>query len=91
MLLLRTGLQEYVDVHRIRSGYHWFLHDEIKVQSTELNRCRPKYDLVIHDCTKNWMQLSGGFFLIDKLLKPGGWIVWDDFNWTFSASDKKKK
>ena len=90
LLLLRTGLQQYVDVHRIRSGYHWFLHDEIRVQSAELNRCRPKYDLVIHDCTKNWMQLSGGFFLIDKLLKPGGWIIWDDFNWTFSAADKKR-
>ena len=89
-LLDGLGLQRYVVVHRRQTGYHWFLHDEIKEQSAGLNRCRPKYDLVIHDCSKDWTQLSSGFFLTDKLLKPGGWIVWDDVRWTYAGADRRR-
>lgn len=89
-LLGKLGLRRYVDVHRPQTGYHWFLHDEIRGQSAELNRCRPKYDLVIHDSCKDWTQLSSGFFLTDKLLKPGGWIAWDDYRWTYARADTKR-
>jgi hypothetical protein len=27
-----------------------------------------------------------GFLLVDMLLKPGGWIVFDDMDWTISKS-----
>lgn len=89
-LLDGLGLQQYVVVHRRQTGYHWFLHDEIKEQSAGLDRCRPKYDLVIHDSSKDWTQLSSGFFLTDKLLKPGGWIVWDDVYWTYANADRRR-
>lgn len=89
-LLGDLGLEQLVDVHRTSTGYHWFLRDEIQQQSAELRRCRPKYDLVIHDCCKDWTHLSSGFFLTDKLLKPGGWIAWDDLRWTYANADRRR-
>lgn len=85
-LLGLLDLQEYVDVHWTQTGYHWFLHDEIRDQSVGSNVSRPKYDLAIIDCSKNWTLESSGFFLVDKLLKPGGTIIWDDYYWTYAKN-----
>lgn len=84
------NLQEYVDVRWTQTGYHWFLHDEIRDQSVGSNVCRPKYDLAIIDCSKNWTLESGGFFLVDKLLKFGGTIIWDDYHWTYAKADRRR-
>lgn len=89
-LLGLLDLQEYVDVRWTQTGYHWFLHNEIRDQSVGSNVCRPKYDLAIIDCSKNWTDLSGGFFLVDKLLKFGGTIIWDDYHWTYARADRKR-
>ena len=86
-LLGLLGLQELVDVHWMQTGYHWLLHDEIRDQSVDDNRCRPEYDLIIFDADKLWSHLSSGFFLADKLLKPGGSMPWDDYHWTYSRAD----
>lgn len=89
-LLGQLDLQEYVDVHWTQTGYHWFLRDEIRDQSVGSNVCRPKYDLAIIDCSKNWTLESGGFFLVDKLLKFGGTIIWDDYHWTYAKADRRR-
>ena len=86
-LLGTLDLGEYVDIRWTQTGYHWFLHDEIRDQSTEGNTCRPKYDLVIFDANRNWTSESSGFFLVDKLLKPGGTIIWDGYHWTYAKLD----
>jgi predicted O-methyltransferase YrrM len=86
------GLEKYVDIHRMKSGYNWFLHDDIKASSNnEDNICKPKYDLIIIDGPKNWTIDSSSFFLCDKLLNENGWIIWDDFNWTYSRANNRKE
>ncbi|WP_460219702.1 class I SAM-dependent methyltransferase [Psychroserpens sp. MEBiC05023] len=86
------SLKQYVDVYRMKSGYNWFLHDEIKTCSKNSdNICKPKYDLIIIDGPKNWTIDSSSFFLCDKLLNENGWIIWDDFNWTYARADKRKE
>jgi predicted O-methyltransferase YrrM len=87
--LERSGLQRYADVVRMHTGYTWFLHDEIRRQSTE-GVCRPKYDLCIIDGPKNWTIDGCAFFLVDKLLKTGGWIIFDDYAWTYAAADASR-
>lgn len=84
-----TGLSSYVDLVRMQTGYTWFLHDEIQKQ-TESNRCRPVYDLCIIDGPKNWTIDGATFFMVDKLLRNRGWIIFDDYNWTYANSDKKR-
>lgn len=84
------GLSKYVDIYRMKSGYNWFLHNEIKASSINDNICIPKYDLIIIDGPKNWTIDSSSFFLSDKLLKENGWIIWDDYLWTYANADKKR-
>lgn len=88
-LVVTAGLQSLVEIHRMQTGYNWFLHDEI-VRQTRDERCEPKYDLCIIDGPKNWTIDSSAFFLVDKLLKPGGWIIFDDYHWSYSKAEKKR-
>uniref|UniRef100_UPI00404B88D5 class I SAM-dependent methyltransferase n=1 Tax=Gelidibacter sp. TaxID=2018083 RepID=UPI00404B88D5 len=85
------GLSHYVELHRMTSGYNWFLHNDIKSSSkNEQQICKPKYDLIIIDGPKNWTIDSSSFFLCDKLLKENGWIIWDDYKWTYARANQRK-
>ena len=88
-LLKQHGLDEMTTIERMQSGYNWFLHNEIR-QNADDNNFNAKYDLIIIDGPKNWTIDSSSFFLCDLLLKEGGWIVWDDYNWTYDHADKTR-
>jgi predicted O-methyltransferase YrrM len=84
--LSSLGLDKYVHIARMQTGYTWFLHDEIRRQTVG-GHCQSKYDLCIIDGPKNWTIDGCAFFLVDKLLKPEGWIIFDDYDWTYAAAD----
>ena len=83
-LLSKTGLAPYVTVQRESTSYTWFLKKEIEKNSPD-RECLPLYDFCFLDGAKNWTIDSATFFLVDKLLKPGGWIVFDDLQWTYQS------
>src|SRR6185503_5672765 len=37
-----------------------------------------------------WDATGLAFFLVDKLLRPGGWLIFDDIDWSYATSDKFK-
>lgn len=84
--LARCGLSAYAEVVRMKTGYTWFLHDEIRRQTVS-GTCQPAYDLCIIDGPKNWTIDGCAFFLADKLLRPGGWMIFDDYAWTYARAD----
>lgn len=84
-----TGLSGFGAVHRMQTGYAWFLHDEI-IRCTENDICRPKYDLCIIDGPKNWTIDGATFFMADKLLRKDGWIIFDDYNWTYASAANRR-
>lgn len=86
--LQRTGLAQFARIERMQSGYTWFLHDEIRRQTVD-DHCEPIYDLCIIDGPKNWTIDGLAFFLVDKLLKPGGWMIFDDYLWTYGHSGRE--
>ncbi|MGH1490453.1 MAG: class I SAM-dependent methyltransferase [Acidimicrobiales bacterium] len=83
--LAKTGLSQFARVVRMQSGYTWFLHDEI-VRNTADGACRQVYDLCIIDGPKNWTIDGAAFFLADKLLRKDGWMIFDDYNWSYSST-----
>ncbi|MBN3041121.1 MAG: class I SAM-dependent methyltransferase [Candidatus Omnitrophica bacterium] len=85
-LIAETGLSRYVEIFRMHSGYTWFLHDEIK-RLSQNDICRQKYDLCYVDGSKNWTIDGFTFFLVDKILKDGGLIIFDDYDFAYSDSD----
>jgi predicted O-methyltransferase YrrM len=91
-LLAELGLEKYVEIHRMQTGYNWFLHNDIKAQSQNSgNVCQPKYDFCIIDGPKNWTIDSSAFFLCDKLLKENGWLIFDDYEWTYVNAASKRE
>ncbi|MEX2454607.1 MAG: class I SAM-dependent methyltransferase [Rhodospirillaceae bacterium] len=88
-LVTRCGLERYVDIVRMKTGYNWFLHDKIAEQ-TSVNECKECYDLCIIDGPKNWTIDGAAFFLVDKLLVDGGKIIFDDYNWTYAEADSRR-
>ena len=87
--LQQSGLEKYVEIFRMHTGYNWFLHDEI-LRNTQEGVCLAKYDLCIIDGPKNWTIDSSAFFLVDKLLKEGGYIIFDDLNWSYAKADASR-
>lgn len=86
-LLTKTGLSN-VDVIREKTGYTWFLHNEIE-RNTVAESCEAIYDLCIIDGPKNWTIDGAAFFMADKLLKDGGWMIFDDYSWTYADSERQ--
>jgi predicted O-methyltransferase YrrM len=87
--LASLKLERFVQIFRMQTGYTWFLHDEIR-RLTGDRICQPKFDLCIIDGPKNWTIDGCAFFLVDKLLKPGGWLIFDDFDWTYAWADCRR-
>ena len=82
-LLDRTGLSSYVTVAREKTGYNWFLKKKIEERSVD-TRCEPCYDFCFIDGAKNWTIDGFAFFLVDKLLKTPGWLLFDDYSWSYA-------
>jgi predicted O-methyltransferase YrrM len=76
----RLGLSDRVTIFYEPTSYTWRLMKMLEEDPT------PRFDLVYIDGAHNWNTDGFAFFLADKLLRPGGWIVFDDIPWTYATS-----
>lgn len=79
-LLEKLDLSKYVDTYFEPTSYTWRLMKILE------DNPEPQYDLCYLDGAHNWFVDGFAFFLIDRLLKPGGLIIFDDLNWTYNMS-----
>ena len=79
-LLDRCGLSGKVDLIREPRSFTWRLMNWL-----EEGR-RDCFDLVYLDGGHTWDVTGFAFFLVDRLLVPGGWLVFDDIDWTYASS-----
>lgn len=79
------GLDKYISPIFSDISSNWELRKIIQQQSIN-NLCVPKYDFCFIDAFHSWEMAGFDFFLVDKLLVPGGWIIFDDLHWSFNAS-----
>lgn len=84
-LLCKAGLAKWVSVYREHTSYTWFLKKRIEERTPTGGVCEPEFDLCYIDGPKNWTIDGAAFFMVDKLLKSGGWVIFDDLDWTYSA------
>lgn len=66
--------------HKLMDSYNWSLMRVLQ-QHTE-----PIYDYVFLDGAHTWNIDALAFMLIDRLLKAGGYIHFDDYHWSQSRS-----
>jgi predicted O-methyltransferase YrrM len=83
VVLERTGLTDRVTLVRAHSSYNWFLKQQIEAASDAAGNCQPRYDFCYLDGSKNWNVDGLAVVLIEKLLRPQGWLLMDDLEWTY--------
>ena len=84
-LLDRTGLGRYVTPIFAHTSYNWELKRLLE-EHREGRTTVPVYDFAFIDGAHTWEADGLAFFLVEKMLKPGGVILFDDIHWTLAAS-----
>lgn len=79
-LLKKLELTEYTSIYYEYESYNWRLMKFIEENN------EPLFDFCYIDGAHDWNVDGFAFLLVDKLLKPGGWVIFDDMDWTFGSS-----
>jgi predicted O-methyltransferase YrrM len=79
-LLDKTGLGGRVTPVFAETSYTWEL-----MRLLDRNP-QPRFDFAYIDAGHTWDVTGYGFFLVDRLLAPGGWVLFDDLDWTIATS-----
>ncbi len=82
-LLAKTQLEKYVVPVFAHHTYTWELMKLIEQQTVD-GVCNPMFDFCFIDGAHSWEVDGLAFFLVDKLLKPGSWILFDDMYYSFT-------
>jgi predicted O-methyltransferase YrrM len=85
-LLAAAGLAHRVTIVRAHSSYNWYLKEEIEQASDRDGNCEPSFDFCYLDGSKNWNIDGLAVVLIEKLLRPEGWLLMDDLEWTYERN-----
>ncbi len=83
-LAKRTGLEDRIEAFFEPTSYTWRLMRMLEASP------EPRFDMCYIDGAHNWFVDGFAFFLVDRLLRPGGWIVFDDLDWTYDRSPSLK-
>lgn len=72
------------------SSYTWWLKTQVQARSDAHGNVTPAYDFVYLDGAKNWTIDGLAVILIEKLLRPGGWLLMDDLEWTYAQDPHRE-
>lgn len=81
--LRSLGFENFVEHGNSRKtldSYNWSLMRLLE------SHAEPMFDYVFIDGGHSWPLDALAFLLADRLLKPGGYVDFDDYDWTFAQS-----
>ena len=82
----RAGLTGSVEFVRVPdSSYDWWLADRVRERSDGAGNCEPCFDFCYLDGQHDLHVDGLAVVLVEKLLRPGGWLLLDDLDWTYEA------
>jgi predicted O-methyltransferase YrrM len=82
----RAGLAQYVRfVREEHSSYTWWLKGLIQQHSDSHGNCEPQFDFCFLDGAHDWHIDGLAVVLVERLLRPGSWLVLDDYRWTYEG------
>jgi predicted O-methyltransferase YrrM len=85
----QAGVGERVTIVREFSSYTWWLKEQIAARSDAHGNVEPCFDFVYLDGAKNWTIDGLAVVLIEKLLRPGRWLLMDDLDWTYGQDPNR--
>jgi predicted O-methyltransferase YrrM len=75
-ILADLDLTDWVTVYYEPRSFTWRLMKFIEESS------QPRFDFCYLDGGHTWDASGFAFFLVERLLRPGGWLLFDDLNWS---------
>lgn len=84
-VLERLDLADIVTVFLERRSLTWRLMKMLEEAAL------PRFDFCYFDGGHSWDVTGFAFLLVDRLLRPGGWVLFDDLGWTYSSMLKPGK
>jgi predicted O-methyltransferase YrrM len=88
-VLQHVGVERRVKPTLSKSSYTWELMRVLE-EHAEGDVTRPLFDFCFLDGAHTWETDGLAFLLVDRLLHPDRWIVFDDVNWTLGSSPTLK-
>lgn len=83
----RLGLAGTIDFVRIdHSSYTWWLKQQIEGLTDRAGNAQPTYDFCYLDGAHDWNIDGLAVVLVERLLRPGAWLLLDDLDWTYASS-----
>ncbi len=83
-VLERAGVRDRVEIVRAYSSYTWWLKEQVAARSDAAGNVTPGYDFVYLDGAKHFTIDGLAVVLVEKLLRPGGWLLMDDLDWRYA-------
>lgn len=77
-MLERTGLGHRVEAIHAERSYTWELRRFLRQERT--------FDFAFIDGAHTWDVDGFAFCLLDRMLHPGSWVLFDDIDWTIASS-----
>jgi predicted O-methyltransferase YrrM len=90
-LVSQANLASSVSFYREQVSYTWFLKKRLEQRTNSEGFCEPEFDLCFIDGSKDWTIEGAAFFMVDKLLKEGGWIIFDDYDWIRDSQSPRQQ
>jgi predicted O-methyltransferase YrrM len=84
-ILQKAGLAGFVRVYYEPKSFNWRLMKLLEEQ------CDESFDFCYIDGGHTWYDTGFAFCLVARLLKPGGWVIFDDLYFTFRQSSLREK
>jgi hypothetical protein len=75
-----TNVVAHGNSRKLMDSYNWSLMKVLRENE------QPIFDYVFIDGAHVWGLDALAFFLVDRLLKPGGYVDFDDYNWSLEKS-----
>ena len=83
-LVHSLGLSKYAEFVFEDISHTWYMMERIE-------RGDQSFDFCFLDDAHTWDVTGFGFLLVERLLKSGGMIIFDDLNWSFDSSPSMSK
>ncbi len=84
-LLCAAGLRDLVTIFFEEKSFNWRLLQFLR------DRRHGSFDFCYLDGAHTWYDTGFAFLLVEKLLAPGGWAVFDDVYFSFRESNNRDK
>jgi predicted O-methyltransferase YrrM len=76
-----AGLTNFVEPTFCHWCCEWAIADQLK-RNLRHTQYQPFFDFAFFDGGHHWNATGYAFYLVTNLLRPGGWVLFDDLKWT---------